>query len=93
MSNPESRRRLSILVHLSLCRHYKAAVADIREAVSDLGYAVSLDAIRADADWLAETGLATFDRANQVLAARERGLEVALGNLDVSGVATRRPVA
>lgn len=88
---PESKRRLAILVHLSLARRFRAPVADVREAVDLLGYAASLDAIRADADWLDETGLAVFDRDNQALEATERGLEVASGHLAVSGVAVRGP--
>lgn len=89
----ENKRRLAILVHLSLSVRYRAAVADIREAVAELGYAASLDAIRADADWLRETGLAVFDRERQTVAATERGLDVATGHLDVSGVAQRGPEA
>lgn len=93
MNNHEKRQRLAILVYLSLCKHYKSPLEIIRDELSDQGYPLSLDAMRAEADWLEETGLAAFDRERQVLMARERGLEVALGNLSVSGVATRGPVA
>lgn len=89
----KSRRYLAILLCLSIRKHYKGPVAELRDELDVMGYSDSLSAVRANGDFLEETGLIRFDRAHDVFALTERGLEVAMGNSIATGVAAPGPKA
>lgn len=64
----------------------------LQTALDALGHKVSRDAVRADAAWLAEQGLADMEAVNEiaVLTLTGRGDDVAAGRAFVPGI--KKPV-
>jgi hypothetical protein len=91
--NAEALRRLAILVSLSISVLYKRPLGDLKADLDMAGYPVGSIRLAADAVWLAEAGLATFDKANKVLILTAFGADVARGYLDFPGVARQGPQA
>lgn len=89
----EPKRRLAILVSLSVATKYRLTLSDARAAADGCGYAASLATVGADALWLEETGLIEYDRSNQFLTITERGLDVATGVAEAPGVGKPAPGA
>lgn len=84
----EADRRRAILAALSIAPAYTLPHRALRAQVEGVGYAVSLDLLRADVAWLGEVGLVDpleLDHARLT----DRGLDIALGRAQVPGV--RRP--
>lgn len=84
----ESDRRRAILAALSLASAYTLPHRSLRAQVEAIGYALSLDLLRAEIAWLSEIGLVDqleLDHARLT----DRGLDIVLGRAKVPGV--RRP--
>ncbi len=86
----ECRRRRAILVALSITPLYRLRVADLRELLESVGYAISLDRLRTDIAWLAEQGCIELGSQETVMA-KERGIDAALGRSELPGIARPTP--
>lgn len=84
----EADRRRAILAALSLAPGYTLPHRGLRAQVEAVGYALSLDLLRADIAWLSEIGLADPLELDHVRIT-DRGLDIVLGRAQVPGV--RRP--
>lgn|SRR5690554_4807136 len=87
----DADRRLVILRLLSESGGYQANEYLLHSALPGFGHTVSHDRVRADLDWLAEQGLVTVTATGELRVATltARGLDVAAGRAEVSGV--KRP--
>ena len=84
----EADRRRAILAALALAPAYTLPQRSLRAQVEAVGYAVSLDLLRADIAWLGDVGLVDpleLDHSRLT----DRGLDTVLGRAQVPGV--RRP--
>lgn len=84
----EADRRRAILAALSISAAYTLPDRALRAQVEHIGYAVSLDILRADIAWLADIGLVERAEMDDV-SLTDRGLDIVLGRAQVPGV--RRP--
>lgn len=86
-------RRLSILKHLQGVSAYTANASILTDVCNGVGVTSTRAQIETDIRWLEEVGLVTTETSGDfiVVAATERGVEVALGRAFVDGV--KRPRA
>jgi Fe2+ or Zn2+ uptake regulation protein len=84
----EADRRISILLLLAQDAQGSANELLLQEALPNLGHDPSLDAVRADLAFLADSGLVTILDLHGLMAARltARGEDVAAGRTTVPGV-------
>lgn len=86
----EADRRRAILAALALAPAYTLPQRSLRAQVEAVGYAVSLDLLRADIAWLGELGLVDpleLDHSRLT----DRGLDIVLGRAQVPGVRRTEP--
>lgn len=83
-------RRLAILRFLAEDQDYSLNTSVLQSALAAIGHGVSRDVVEADAAWLAEQGLATMERLDNlpvtVLRISARGVDVARGVTSHPGV-------
>lgn len=83
-------RRLAILRFLAEDQDYSLNTSVLQSALAAIGHGVSRDVVEADAAWLAEQGLATMERLDNlpvtVLRISARGMDVARGAASHPGV-------
>ena len=83
-------RRLAILRFLAEDQDYSLTTSVLQSALAAIGHGVSRDVVEADAAWLAEQGLATMERLDNlpvtVLRISTRGMDVARGVASHPGV-------
>lgn len=83
-------RRLAILRFLVEDQDYSLNTSVLQSALAAIGHGVSRDVVEADAAWLAEQGLATMERLDNlpvtVLRISARGVDVARGVASHPGV-------
>ena len=83
-------RRLAILRFLAEDQDYSLNTSVLQSALAAIGHGVSRDVEEADAAWLAEQGLATMERLDNlpvtVLRISARGVDVARGVASHPGV-------
>ena len=87
-------RRLVFLMLLAQMSDYASPHYAIRDALAQIGHAVSHDKIKTDAAWLAEQGLIIITRPTEVLEVYKltpRGRDVATGMAVVPGVKQPEP--
>ncbi len=74
---------------------YKANSAVLHSAAQSLGFHVSRDKVETNLDWLQEQGLVEIEKLGNVriVKVKARGLDVAAGNGQVSGVDRPSPGA
>lgn len=82
-------RRRAILLALMMAPAYMMPARGLREQISLVGYAVSLDRLATDCAWLAEQGLIQWQ--NDVATLADRGADVVLGRAQVPGVKRPEP--
>lgn len=88
-------RRLMILRLLAQDSGYRANAYVLRPALDAVGHAVSMDKVETDLAWLAEQGLVTVERVQDVTVGKltARGADVAAGLAVVPGVKRPEPEA
>lgn len=85
--------RLTALRFLNEDPDYRLNAVLLGDALDSCGLGVSRDVLRTQLEWLAEQGLVTLDDRDGwlIVTLTERGVDVARGQVRMSGIARPRP--
>lgn len=81
----ELDRRRAVLATLYLAPSMTLPINDLRGQIDLIGYTASIDKLRFDCDVMADMGLVEWED-ERLLMLTDRGREVVLGQLEISGV-------